>query len=97
VVGRKNGGLRIRGLRGHGRTIRPGMGTQEFAEFLPPLFVFGISGMGYYDENDHPDYPGGQVSLCDRWIGWFLDEIQVIGLYDNSLIIFAKTKRGNSN
>ncbi len=31
----------------------------------------------------------GKISLCDRWIGWFLDEIQAMGLYDNTLIIFT--------
>jgi arylsulfatase A-like enzyme len=29
----------------------------------------------------------GKVTLCDRWMGYFLDEVRRMGLYDNSLII----------
>jgi arylsulfatase A-like enzyme len=31
----------------------------------------------------------GKISLCDKWIGWFLDEIRNMGLYDDTLIIFT--------
>jgi arylsulfatase A-like enzyme len=31
----------------------------------------------------------GKVTLCDHWIGVFLDKVKELGLYDNSLIIFT--------
>lgn len=31
----------------------------------------------------------GKVTLCDHWIGIFLDKVKELGLYDNSLIIFT--------
>jgi len=31
----------------------------------------------------------GKVTLCDKWIGVFLEKIKDLGLYDNSLIIFT--------
>jgi arylsulfatase A-like enzyme len=31
----------------------------------------------------------GKVSLCDRWVGFFLDEVRRMGLYDNTLIIYT--------
>ncbi len=31
----------------------------------------------------------GKVSLCDRWIGWFLDRLKAMGLYDDTLIIYT--------
>ena len=52
-----------------------------------------IPGDGSYltpDELQHvKNLYAGKVSLCDRWVGWFLDEIRDMGLYDNTLIIFT--------
>ncbi len=52
-----------------------------------------IPGDGSYltaEELQHvKDLYAGKVSLCDRWVGWFLDEIRTMGLYENSLIIFT--------
>jgi arylsulfatase A-like enzyme len=31
----------------------------------------------------------GKVTLCDRWVGFFLDEVREMGLFENSLIIFT--------
>ena len=31
----------------------------------------------------------GKVSLCDRWVGFFLDEVRRMGLFDNTLIIYT--------
>jgi arylsulfatase A-like enzyme len=31
----------------------------------------------------------GKVTLCDHWIGIFLDKVKDLGLYDNSLILFT--------
>jgi len=31
----------------------------------------------------------GKVTLCDHWIGIFLDKVKELGLYENSLIIFT--------
>lgn len=31
----------------------------------------------------------GKITLCDHWIGTFLDKVKELGLYDNSLIIFT--------
>ena len=31
----------------------------------------------------------GKVSLCDRWVGWFLDEIQAMGMFEDTLILFT--------
>ena len=31
----------------------------------------------------------GSVSLCDRWFGYFMESMRVLGLLDNSLVIFA--------
>jgi len=31
----------------------------------------------------------GKVTLCDRWIGFFLDKVREMGLFENSLIIFT--------
>lgn len=31
----------------------------------------------------------GKVTLCDHWLGKFLDKVKEMGLYDNSLIIFT--------
>ncbi|UCE38876.1 MAG: sulfatase [Thermoplasmata archaeon] len=31
----------------------------------------------------------GKVTLCDHWIGKFLDRVKDLGLYDNSLILFT--------
>lgn len=31
----------------------------------------------------------GKVTLCDQWIGMFLERVKDMGLYDNSLIIFT--------
>jgi arylsulfatase A-like enzyme len=31
----------------------------------------------------------GKVTLCDRWVGFFLDEVRKMGLFENSLIIFT--------
>ena len=31
----------------------------------------------------------GKVSLCDKWLGWFLDQVRDMGLMDDTLIIFT--------
>lgn len=31
----------------------------------------------------------GKVTLCDRWVGFFLDEVCRMGLYDNTMIIYT--------
>jgi arylsulfatase A-like enzyme len=31
----------------------------------------------------------GKITLCDRWIGFFLDKVREMGLFENSLIIFT--------
>ncbi len=31
----------------------------------------------------------GKVTLCDRWLGFFLDKVRDMGLMDNSLILFT--------
>jgi arylsulfatase A-like enzyme len=31
----------------------------------------------------------GKVTLCDRWIGYFLDRIRQMGLLENSLVLFT--------
>jgi arylsulfatase A-like enzyme len=31
----------------------------------------------------------GKVTLCDRWVGFFLDEIRRMGLYDNTMIVYT--------
>jgi arylsulfatase A-like enzyme len=31
----------------------------------------------------------GKVTLCDRWVGFLLDEVRRMGLYDNTLIIYT--------
>jgi arylsulfatase A-like enzyme len=31
----------------------------------------------------------GKVTLCDRWVGFFLDEVRKMGLYDNTMIIYT--------
>jgi arylsulfatase A-like enzyme len=31
----------------------------------------------------------GKVTLCDRWVGFFLDEVRRMGLYDNTMIIYT--------
>jgi len=30
----------------------------------------------------------GEVSLCDNWFGYFIEELKTLGIYDDSLIIF---------
>ncbi len=37
----------------------------------------------------------GSVSLCDRWFGHFMESMRVLGLLDNSLVIFT-TDHGHS-
>jgi arylsulfatase A-like enzyme len=31
----------------------------------------------------------GKVTLCDRWVGFFLEEVRRMGLYDNTMIIYT--------
>jgi arylsulfatase A-like enzyme len=31
----------------------------------------------------------GKVTLCDRWVGFFLDEVRRMGLYDDTMIIYT--------
>ena len=31
----------------------------------------------------------GKVTLCDRWVGFFLDEVRRMGLYDNTMVIYT--------
>lgn len=31
----------------------------------------------------------GKITLCDHWIGFFLDKVREMGLFENSLIIFT--------
>lgn len=31
----------------------------------------------------------GKVSLCDKWVGWFLDEVGKMGLLEDTLVIFT--------
>ena len=31
----------------------------------------------------------GKVSLCDKWVGWFLEEVGRLGLLDDTLVIYT--------
>jgi arylsulfatase A-like enzyme len=31
----------------------------------------------------------GEVTMCDRWFGYFMDNLRVLGMLDNSIIIFT--------
>jgi len=31
----------------------------------------------------------GKVSLCDHWVGAFLEKVKDMGMYDNTLIIYT--------
>ena len=31
----------------------------------------------------------GKVSLCDKWVGWFLEEVGHLGLLDDTLVIYT--------
>ena len=31
----------------------------------------------------------GKVTLCDRWVGFFLEEVRRMGLFDNTMIIYT--------
>jgi len=37
----------------------------------------------------------GSVSMCDRWFGYFMDAVRVLGMLDNTLVIFT-TDHGHS-
>jgi arylsulfatase A-like enzyme len=42
------------------------------------------------DELQHVrDLYAGKITLCDKWIGWLIDQLKEMGLYDDTMIIFT--------
>lgn len=35
------------------------------------------------------DMYAGKISLCDKWLGWFLDKLKDMGMMDDTMIIFT--------
>ena len=35
------------------------------------------------------DLYAGKISLCDKWIGWLIDQLKELGVYDDTMLIFT--------